>query len=114
MDGVAEKIETDPERVLIFLSITIGFALATVFGTIAIFWSMGRDLTIAATILSVHRNVGLTYALIGTAAGHDFAIYVAISQIPMFLSPLVIHLVQMFRLGASNSPDQRVTDLPQV
>ena len=90
MDGVAEKIETDPHRVLMFLAIAVGFALATVFGTIALFWSMGRDLTIAATILSVYRNVGLTYALIGTAAGHDFAIYVAVSQIPMFLSPLLI------------------------
>ncbi len=114
MDGVAEKIETDPDRVLIFLSIAIGFALVTVCGTIALFWSMGRELTIAATILSVHRNVGLTYALIGTAAGHDFAIYVAVSQIPMFLSPLLIHLIQAFRLGAANSPNQRVPDLPQV
>ncbi|MDJ0950857.1 MAG: hypothetical protein QNJ94_18255 [Alphaproteobacteria bacterium] len=112
MDGVGEKIETDPERVLIFLSITIGFALATVVGTIALFWSMGRDLTIAATILSVHRNVGLTYALIGTAAGHDFAIYVAISQMPMFLFPLVIHLAQMFRPGGAIAPDQRAADVP--
>ena len=110
MDRVAEKFETDPDRVLIFLLIVVGFALATVIGTIALFWSMGRDLTIAATILSVHRNVGLTYALIGTAAGHDFAIYVAVSQIPMFLSPLLIHLIQMFRRGAADSPDQRVVD----
>ena len=114
MDGVSEKIQTDPERVLILLSIAIGFALATVLGTVALFWSMGRDLTVAATILSVHRNVGLTYALIGTAAGHDFDIYVAISQIPMFLSPLLIHLVQMFRLSAASTPDRRVADLPQV
>ena len=112
MDGVAEKFETDPERVLTFLSIAIGFALATVFGTIALFWSMGRDLTIAAAILSVHRNVGLTYALIGTAAGDDFAIYVAVSQIPMFLSPLLINLIQTFRQNAASSPDQRVPDLP--
>ena len=97
MDGVAEKIETDPNRVLTFLAIGLGFSLATVLGTIALFWSMGRDLTIAATILSVHRNVGLTYALIGTAAGQDFAIYVAIFQIPMFLSPLLLHLINIFR-----------------
>ena len=88
---------------LAVLLIAVGFALTTVFGTIALFWSMGRDLTIAATILSVYRNVGLTYALIGTAAGHDFAIYVAVSQIPMFLSPLLIQLIQMFRLGPANS-----------
>jgi BASS family bile acid:Na+ symporter len=114
MDGVAEKIETDPDRVLIFLSIALGFVLATVVGTIALFWSMGRDLTIAATILSAHRNVGLTYALIGTAAGHDFAIYVAVSQVPMFLSPLLIHLIQVLRPSDADPPDQLVADLPQA
>jgi len=100
MDGVADKIETDPDRVLTFLAIAIGFSMATVLGTIALFWSMGRDLTIAATILSVHRNVGLTYALIGTAAGQDFAIYVAVFQIPMFLSPLLLHVFNAFMRSA--------------
>lgn len=104
MDGVAEKIETDPGRVLTFLAISIGFALATVVGTIALFWSMGWDLTLAATILSVYRNVGLTYALIGTAAGNDFAIYVGVSQVSMFLSPLLLHLIQLFRLSANRRP----------
>ena len=102
MDGVAEKIETDPGRVLTFLAISIGFALATVIGTIALFWSMGWDLTLAATILSVYRNVGLTYALIGTAAGNDFAIYVGVSQVSMFLTPLLIHLIQLCRMSATN------------
>ena len=106
MDGVAEKIQTDPERVLTFLAIALGFSVATVLGTIALFWSMGRDLTIAATILSVHRNVGLTYALIGTAAGQDFAIYVAIFQIPMFLSPLLLHLINAFRHSTPTVPEQ--------
>ncbi len=98
MDGVAEKIESDPERVIIFLMLAISFALATVIGTVALFWSVGRDLMVAAAILSVYRNVGLTYALIGTAAGHDFAIYVAVSQVPMFLLPLLIHLLKMLGL----------------
>ncbi len=114
MDGVAEKIETDPNRVLIFLAMALGFVLVTVVGTIALFWSMGRDLTTAATILSAHRNVGLTYALIGTAAGHDFAIYVAVSQVPMFLSPLLINLIQSLRLGTANPPDRIEADMPQA
>ncbi|MDJ0609819.1 MAG: hypothetical protein QNJ67_12650 [Kiloniellales bacterium] len=103
MDGVAEKIESDPERVIIFLLLAVSFALATVIGTVALFWSVGWDLMVAAAILSVYRNVGLTYALIGTAAGHDFAIYVAISQVPMFLSPLLIHLLKMLGLVSADA-----------
>lgn len=95
MDGVAEKIATDPQRVISFLLLSVGFGLATMIGTICLFWSLGRDLMLAATILSVHRNLGLTYAVIGTAIGQDFAIFVAISQVPMFLSPLAIRLVQV-------------------
>ena len=98
MDGVYDKIQTDPGRVLAFLSLSVGFGLATLVGTICLFWSLGRDLVLAATILSVHRNVGLTYAVVGTAAGHDFAIYVAIAQVPMFLSPLFIRLAQAIAL----------------
>ena len=112
MDGVAEKIETDPDRVLTFLAIALGFAAATVFGTVAVFWTMGRNLTVAASILSVHRNVGLTYAIIGTAAGNDFAIYVAIFLIPMFLAPLVIHLISMLRQGPAPSTVGGQLDAP--
>ncbi len=115
MDGVAAKIASDPDRVLLFLAVAIGFSLATVCGTIALFWAMGRELTIAATILSAHRNLGLTYALIGTTAGHDFAIYVAISLIPMLLSPLMIHMVSALRPQAATPvPPHKVADLPQT
>ena len=110
MDGVGEQIATNHERVLIFLAISVGFSLATVFGTIALFWSMGRDLTIAATILSVHRNLGLTYALIGSAAGSDFAVFVAVSQIPMFLSPLLIHLIR----GAATKVEGKPASQPEL
>lgn len=90
MDGVAQTIAIEPDRVLTFLALVIGFEVATIIGTTVLFWSLGRDLLFAATILSVHRNVALTYAVIGTAAGSDFGIYVAICQIPLFLSPLLI------------------------
>lgn len=106
MAGVAEQIATNHERVLVFLAISMGFSLVTVCGTIALFWSMGRDLTIAATILSVHRNLGLTYALIGSAAGSDFAVFVAVSQIPMFLSPLLINLIRSTKTPETNPPTQ--------
>ena len=103
MDGVADEIAINPDRVLTFLLLAIGFGLATVIGTIGLFWSLGRDLMLSAMILSVHRNVGLTYAVIGTAAGHDFAIYVAVSQVPMFLSPLLIRLAQVLTASVAGS-----------
>lgn len=92
MDGVADMIASQPDRVLTFLVLVIGFELATIVGTAILFWSLGRDLLFAATILSVHRNVALTYAVIGAAAGSDFGIYIAVCQVPLFLSPLVIKL----------------------
>ncbi len=114
MDGVADKFATDPDRVIMFLLIAIGFAVATVLGTIFLFWSVGWDLMIAAAILSVYRNIGLTYALIGTAAGDDFAIYVGVSQIPMFLSPLLIHVLHLFGLIGADSAGRSTADFPRL
>ena len=96
MNGVTDMIVTDPNRVLTFLVLVIGFELATVIGTATLFWSLGRDLLFAATILSVHRNVALTYAVIGAAAGSEFGIYIAVCQIPLFISPLVARVARSF------------------
>lgn len=96
MEGVAHTIAVDPNRVLIFLALVIGLEIATIAGTAILFWSLGRDLLFAATILSVHRNVALTYAVIGTAAGSDFGIFIAVCQIPLFLSPLLAWIVRSF------------------
>ncbi len=94
MDGVLASYIENPDRVLTFLVMAVGYGISATIGTIALFWSLGKDLVLAATILSAHRNVGLTYALCGTAIGLDFSIYVAICQLPMFLSPMFIHLIQ--------------------
>ncbi len=94
MDGVHHHIQTDPSRVLSLFLVAVGFGVIAIAGTACLFWSLGRDLLLSAIILSVHRNVGLTYAVIGTAIAADFAVYVAIFQIPMFLSPLFIGLGQ--------------------
>ena len=105
MDGVYGMLQVDPGRVLTLLSLSVGFSLAALVGTICLFWSLGRDLVLSASILTAHRNIALTYAVVGSAGGQDFAIYVAVSQIPMFLSPLLIRLVQKAAsLGGSRAP----------
>jgi hypothetical protein len=44
-------------------------------------------------VLSGFRNVGLGFALLGNMLGSDTAVYVGISQIPIFLAPLILRLI---------------------
>jgi hypothetical protein len=55
-------------------------------------YRLGINSALTASIVSGFRNVGLGLVLIQGSASNETAAYVGVSQIPIFLAPLMMRL----------------------
>jgi len=88
MDGVGHAALERPA----YVAATLIAAFAAnagmqVAGFLAFAW-MARKQTLAVAMLSGNRNMGLLLAALGAAAEFDIVLYLALGQIPVFLTPL--------------------------
>ena len=88
MDGVGHAALERPG----YVAATLIAAFAAnagmqVAGFLAFAW-MARKQTLAVAMLSGNRNMGLLLAALGAAAEFDIVLYLALGQIPVFLTPL--------------------------
>ncbi len=101
MSGVAEALEADPAKLLSYLAVAIGFGLSALLVTSLAAWREGAQVALTFGMLNAYRNVGLSYAVVGFVAEQEIALYLAMSQLPVFATPLVISsarlLAQVFR-----------------
>jgi len=92
MDGIGERFIEQPWPMLGLL----GFALAVhalFLGlSFLIFLRWGRREALTAGLLSGYRNMALLLAVGGSLLPPDFVVYVALWQIPMFVTPLLVRL----------------------
>ncbi|HSH40548.1 MAG TPA: hypothetical protein VK973_00275 [Arenicellales bacterium] len=99
MDGIGERFLDKPWPMLGLL----GFALAVhaVFLGLSalIFLRWGGREALTAGLLSGYRNMALLLAVGGSLLPPDFVVYVALWQIPMFVTPLVVRLAAPPRSG---------------
>ena len=94
---------SNPGRFVLYLAIVTSLGIGMAFLTAIVMYRQGITNALTASIVSGFRNVGLGFVLIGGSAGSDIAAYVGISQIPIFLAPLVM---QLFVLGKSEPADR--------
>ena len=97
MDGVTARLINDPQQVITYFLAALGFGFAVTALTVALFHRFGLTEALTGGMLGAFRNVGLSYAIIGEAGGHEIALYVAVAQFPTFILPFLI------RLARSNS-----------
>lgn len=83
---------TDPERFLLYLFIVAALGTSMAFMTAIVMYRQGITDALTASVVSGFRNVGLGFVLLSGLEGTDAATYVGISQIPIFLAPLVMRL----------------------
>lgn len=92
MDGIGPRFLNQPWQMLGLL----GFALAVhaaFFGlSLLMFLRWGRREALTAGLLSGYRNMAVMLAVGGSLLPPDFVVYVALWQIPMFLTPLAVKL----------------------
>ena len=101
MSDVSNEVGTSPRVVLFDLAIASLLCCGMLLLTIITMWRFGADEALTAGILCGFRNVGLGYALVGETIGHQLAVYVGVSMLPMFLTPVIIRVVYTQRQRAA-------------
>lgn len=90
MDGIGPRFFSDPWEMLALLAFALAVH-ASFFGlTFVMFLRWGRREALTAGLLSGYRNMAVLFAVGGTLLPPDFVVYVALWQIPMFVTPLVV------------------------
>src|SRR5262249_49286165 len=88
MDGVGRAALERPGYVAATLATAfLANAGLQAAGFLAFSW-VPRKRALAVALLSGNRNMGLLLAALGTAADFDIVLYLALGQIPVFLTPL--------------------------
>lgn len=89
MDGLTARLVREPWLVGGWLLAACAMSALLHVAGYGLFRGLGRRRALSASILSGNRNMGLMMAAVGGVGGEDFALYVAVAQVPMYCVPLV-------------------------
>lgn len=107
--GPASRLlHSDPQRFVTFLVIVTLLGAGMAFMTTIVMYRQGITNALTASIVSGFRNVGLGFVLIQGTASEETAAYVGVSQIPIFLAPLVMRI---FIAGSNAEPEAAAAKL---
>ncbi|MBX2855980.1 MAG: hypothetical protein KTR21_13400 [Rhodobacteraceae bacterium] len=99
--GVMAKLHSaDPahvQQLLFYAFFAAAAPMAMYILTILTFARLGRHTSSTLAMLAANRNVALSFALLHSVFPPNIMLFVAVSQFPIFLSPLVIRLAQLLR-----------------
>jgi hypothetical protein len=83
----------NPQQFFVYLLIVTLLGAGMAYLTAIVMFRQGINDSLTASIVSGFRNVGLGFVLLSGMAGEATAEYVGVSQIPIFLAPLVLSLI---------------------
>lgn len=89
MDGANQALARDPVSVIWVTLAALAFNLGHQFVVHRLLTWAGIDQAGVIAIMCGCRNLGMTFAGVGGAAGEVFAVYVAVGQVPVYLSPMM-------------------------
>lgn len=85
-----DSLWTNSSQFYLYLAIVILLGAGMAYLTAVVMFRQGMNDAITASIVSGFRNVGLGLVLLSGGSSENTTIYVGISQIPIFLAPLVL------------------------
>ncbi len=88
MDGVTARILSESGTVLLYLSAAFALNLGFQMITPILFNRMGRRTALSLGLISGNRNMALVFAVTG-AVEPDLLLYLAVAQVPIYVSPLL-------------------------
>lgn len=97
MKAVSSELTHNPSGVVVALVCATLLCTAMMTLTAIVFYRYGRTEALTAGLLSGFRNVGLGYALVGDSLGHELAVCVGVSMLPMFLAPFALRLYHIYQ-----------------
>lgn len=74
--------------------------------TVTVFSEYGPQVSLTFGMLAANRNVALSVALLGTAVPPDVLIYLAIVQIPIFMSPFIMQIALALIAAGKDARDK--------
>jgi hypothetical protein len=86
-----DLIWTDPWHFVVYLFIVTLLGAGMAYLTAIVMFKYGITDALTSSIVSGFRNVGLGFALLPNVMKAETAAYVGISQVPIFLAPLVVN-----------------------
>jgi predicted Na+-dependent transporter len=84
---------TNPDRFILYLAIVTILGAGMAYLTAVVMFQQGMNDALTASIVSGFRNVGLGFVLLSGMSTSATDEYVGISQIPVFLAPLILHFI---------------------
>jgi predicted Na+-dependent transporter len=88
-----DLLHADTSRFFLYLFIISALGIGMAYLTAVVMFRQGINDALTASIVSGFRNVGLGFVLLSGVADIHTAQYVGISQIPIFLAPLLLSLL---------------------
>ncbi len=102
MHGVTARFLAEPAQVGLFVAAAFLFNLALQALGALLFLPAGRRAALTVGFLFGYRNMPLPLVVMGAAAPSDFALYVALAQLPMYMLPAVMLPLYRRLLGRGN------------
>jgi arsenite transporter len=84
---------SNPGQFLLYLVIVAILGAGMAYLTAIVMFKQGITDALTASIVSGFRNVGLGFAILADVSHTETAVYVGVSQLPIFLAPLVVHFL---------------------
>lgn len=82
-----------PSQFMIYLLMVTSLGAGMAYLTAIVMYRQGITDALTASIVSGFRNVGLGFVLLSGVSNETTAAYVGVSQIPIFLAPLILSLL---------------------
>lgn len=90
MDGVSDRLRTDPGTVLLFTGAAFAASLTMQVAGILLFAWTGRQNQLSVALSSGNRNMALFMAAAGTAFGPETMLFFAVVQFPIYILPVLL------------------------
>lgn len=101
MDGIGARFLAEPGRMLGLLGLALAVHAAFFALSFAMFLRRGRREALTTGLLSGYRNMALVLAVGGGLLPPGFVVYVALWQIPMFVTPWAVKVLGQRQAAAS-------------
>ncbi len=90
MDGIGPRILAEPAAMAGLLLLALAIHAGQFVLTALVFAAGGRGFALTAGLLASYRNLGLLLAVAGALLPEGFIVFVAVWQVPMYLTPLIV------------------------
>lgn len=104
MDGVTARLLAEPLTVIGFTAAAFALVIALQIVGAAAFFRLGRRAALTMGLSSGYRNMAVMLVVTAGVAGPDMALYIAVTQLPTFILPMLSNPLYRWALRHEGAP----------